>query len=178
MHLALQLTVITRISTKQMLHQISFASQTALARQIRYPPRLTPARKQLVRQPSPYKLPSAIDPALVDHAAVAPSLKSPVPHRRRKSSAAKPAGGFGGGGGNADDNDDDDFGDDFDDFEEGDEDADFGDFDDGFQAAEEAAASPPMHAPQPQVPIPSFVCLGPTLGSRINMLTILSTSQY
>ncbi|KAI4868583.1 hypothetical protein F4820DRAFT_409826 [Hypoxylon rubiginosum] len=106
-------------------------------------------------------IPSSLDTSkeATDHAAVAPSLKSPVPHRRRKSSAAKPAGGFGGGGGNADDNDDDDFGDDFDDFEEGDEDADFGDFDDGFQAAEEAAASPPMHAPQPQVPIPSFPIL-------------------
>ncbi|KAI0176382.1 hypothetical protein GGR52DRAFT_571346 [Hypoxylon sp. FL1284] len=102
--------------------------------------------------------PSSLDASkeATDHAAVAPSLKSPVPHRRRKSSAAKPPGGLGGGG-DADGNDDDDFGDDFDDFEEGDEDADFGDFDDGFQAAE---AAPSVAVPaQPQVSVPSFPIL-------------------
>lgn len=140
---------------------------------------MTPARKQLVRQPSPPKLPSTIDPALVDDATITPSLKSPTKHRRRKSSAAKSTGSFGGQGTVDNDDDDDDFGDDFDDFEEGDEDADFGDFDDGFQAAE-AEASASMPALQPQVSIPSFVCLGPSLDSHIIMLTHLSspTSQY
>ncbi|GAW18145.1 hypothetical protein ANO14919_076180 [Xylariales sp. No.14919] len=47
---------------------------------------------------------------------------------------------------------DDDFGDDFDEFEEGGEDADFGDFDDGFQQADAPIS-------QPQVSIPSFPIL-------------------
>ncbi|KAI2629645.1 hypothetical protein GGR54DRAFT_585914 [Hypoxylon sp. NC1633] len=91
-----------------------------------------------------------------DDMAVAPSLKSPVTHRRRKSSAARSTAGFGLGGPN--NNNDDDFGDDFDDFEEGDEDADFGDFGDGFQAAEDEAEAP-ITAPQPQVSTPSFPLL-------------------
>lgn len=138
---------------------------------------MKPPKKQLVRQPSPPKLPSAIDPALVDNAAVAPSLQSPTTHRRRKSSTAKSTGSFGGGNDDSINNDDDDFGDDFDDFEEGDEDADFGDFNDGFDAAE-AEVSTPVSAPQPQVSIPSFVRLEPSLGSRTNMLTISLASQY
>ncbi|KAI1808374.1 hypothetical protein F4811DRAFT_502349 [Daldinia bambusicola] len=95
-----------------------------------------------------------------DNAAVAPSLKSPLTHRRRKSSAAKSTGSFDQEDVNGDDVDDfgDDFGDDFDEFEEGDEDADFGDFDDGFQAAEaEAPVATPV--PQPQASIPSFPIL-------------------
>lgn len=85
-------------------------------------------------------------------------------HRRRKSSTARSAASLR----DEETNDhDDDFGDDFDEFEEGDEDADFGDFDDGFQEAE---ASPP--ASQPQASVPSFVCLVPSLGSLItSMLT-------
>ncbi|KAI1083148.1 hypothetical protein F5B20DRAFT_528755 [Whalleya microplaca] len=77
-----------------------------------------------------------------------PTLNSPLAHRRRKSSAAKSAGSHSKG------NDDDDFGDDFDEFEEGDEDADFGEFDDGFQGAEVEAQTP-----QPQLSIPSFPIL-------------------
>lgn len=116
--------------------------------------------------------------ALVDNATVAPSLKSPLTHRRRKSSAAKSTGSVSQEDADGDDVDDfGDFGDDFDEFEEGDEDADFGDFDDGFQTAE-AEGPAPMPVPQPQVAIPSFVCLGPSLGSRIFMLTIFSISQY
>lgn len=72
-------------------------------------------------------------------------------HRRRKSSTARSAASLR----DEETNDhDDDFGDDFDEFEEGDEDADFGDFDDGFQEAE---ASPP--ASQPQASVPSFPIL-------------------
>ena len=56
-----------------------------------------------------------------------------------------------------DEDDDDEFGDDFDDFEEGDEDADFGDFDDGFQQAEEDAPAPPPVGVPPSVSVPSFV---------------------
>lgn len=135
---------------------------------------MIPPRKQPVRQPSPPKLPSAIDPALVDDTTVNQSLKSPIRHRRRKSSTAKSAGSF--GQGDADNNDDDDFGDDFDEFEEGDEDADFGDFDDGFQTAE-AEVSASMPAPQPQISIPSFVRLGPSLGSHTLMLTSFPISH-
>lgn len=48
------------------------------------------------------------------------------------------------------------FGDDFDDFEEGDEDAEFGDFDNaGFQEAETAPVEAPVHS-LPQV-LPAFV---------------------
>jgi len=67
------------------------------------------------------------------------------------------------------DHDDDGFGDDFDEFEEGDEDADFGDFDDGFQQAEAPAAAQPL-ASQPQTSIPSFVCLVPSLGSLVTFI--------
>ncbi|EOO01925.1 hypothetical protein UCRPA7_2556 [Phaeoacremonium minimum UCRPA7] len=63
------------------------------------------------------------------------------------------AAGFGG-------DDDEDFGDDFDDFEEGDEDADFGEFDDGFDEPDEptpvpAAAQAPAVQPL-SFPIPDF----------------------
>ncbi|KAI1482797.1 hypothetical protein F4774DRAFT_369139 [Daldinia eschscholtzii] len=91
-----------------------------------------------------------------DNAAVAPSLKSPVTHRRRKSSATKSTGSF--DQEDVDGDGADDFGDDFDEFEEGDEDADFGDFDDGFQTAE-AEAPVAISVPQPQVSIPSFPIL-------------------
>ncbi|KAI0012099.1 hypothetical protein F4779DRAFT_569374 [Xylariaceae sp. FL0662B] len=85
-----------------------------------------------------------------------PSLdasKEATAHRRRKSSAAKSAGSLSKG-----DADDDDFGDDFDEFEEGGEDADFGDFDDGFQRAE-AEGQASMPPPQPQPSVPSFPIL-------------------
>ena len=62
-------------------------------------------------------------------------------------------------GPNTDGADDEGFGDDFDDFEEGDEDADFDDFDDGFQEPEEMPATPgsaPSSAPAVE-PL-SFVC--------------------
>ncbi|KAK8138690.1 hypothetical protein PG984_002070 [Apiospora sp. TS-2023a] len=89
-----------------------------------------------------------------------PALKSPSKHRRRKSSAAKSMDASGeqtvDGG---DEDNDDDFGDDFDDFEEGDEDADFGDFDDGFQQAEEDAPAPPPVGVPPSVSVPSFPIL-------------------
>ncbi|KAK7970778.1 hypothetical protein PG988_009851 [Apiospora saccharicola] len=95
-----------------------------------------------------------------DDVSESPALKSPSKHRRRKSSAAKSMDASGeqtvDGG---DEDNDDDFGDDFDDFEEGDEDADFGDFDDGFQQAEEdAPAAPPVGVP-PSVSVPSFPIL-------------------
>ncbi|KAI1261099.1 hypothetical protein F5Y18DRAFT_403432 [Xylariaceae sp. FL1019] len=56
------------------------------------------------------------------------------------------------------DGDDADFGDDFNEFEEGDEDADFGDFDDGFQQPE-APATIHSLANQSQVSVPSFPIL-------------------
>ncbi|KXX77907.1 hypothetical protein MMYC01_205049 [Madurella mycetomatis] len=66
------------------------------------------------------------------------------------------------GGGN---DGDDEFGDDFNDFEEGDEDDDFGDFDDGFQEAPAPAPAPPPPAapaiPTLSFPIPSFEDLDP-----------------
>lgn len=55
--------------------------------------------------------------------------------------------------------DDGGFGDDFDDFEEGEEDAEFDDFDDGFQEAEPAAV---QTQPQP-APVVSFVSSTPYL---------------
>lgn len=95
-------------------------------------------------------------------------LKSPSTHRRRKSSAARSIASV--RDEETNDNDD-DFGDDFDEFEEGDEDADFGDFDDGFQQAEAPSTAQPLTG-GPQVSIPSFVCLVPFLGSLITtMLT-------
>jgi hypothetical protein len=63
--------------------------------------------------------------------------------------------GFGSGFGAEDD---DDFGDDFDDFEEGGEDGDFDDFGDGFEQPEPAPVSvavpppAPVASPQPAVP--------------------------
>lgn len=58
--------------------------------------------------------------------------------------------------GNDDVEDDGEFGDDFDDFEEGGEGDDFGDFDDGFQQGEEDAETSFDKPPdQPSVPAPS-----------------------
>ena len=92
-------------------------------------------------------------------------LKRPSTHGRRKSSATKSITSLH----DEKTNDaDDDFGDDFDEFEEGGEDADFGDFDDGFQQANESTPA------QPQVSVPSFVCLVPSLDSHIiPMLTFI-----
>ncbi|RYC56036.1 hypothetical protein CHU98_g10169 [Xylaria longipes] len=90
-----------------------------------------------------------------DDTAVNQALKSPSTHRRRKSSAARSIASL--RDEDTIDNDD-DFGDDFDEFEEGDEEADFGDFDDGFQQAEAPSIAQPV-ANRPQVSIPSFVYL-------------------
>ncbi|KAI1177575.1 hypothetical protein F4777DRAFT_541491 [Nemania sp. FL0916] len=90
-----------------------------------------------------------------DDAAVNPALKSPSMRGRRKSSAAKSITSLH----DEETNDDDDFGDDFDDFEEGDEDADFGEFDDGFQQQAAAHAAAPSLTYQQQVSIPSFPIL-------------------
>jgi hypothetical protein len=103
---------------------------------------------------------------LVDDTAVNQALKFPSTRERRESSAAgsirSPRDG--------ETNDNDDlFGDDFDEFEEGDEDADFGDFSDGFQQAEAPATAQPLMS-QPQVSIPSFVCVVPSLGSFITAI--------
>ncbi|KAI0553536.1 hypothetical protein F4679DRAFT_423352 [Xylaria curta] len=92
-----------------------------------------------------------------DDTAVNQALKSPsATHRRRKSSAARSVASL--RDEETNDNDD-DFGDDFDEFEEGDEDADFGDFDDGFQQAEEASTAAQPMTSRPQVSIPSFPIL-------------------
>ncbi|ORY62327.1 uncharacterized protein BCR38DRAFT_410755 [Pseudomassariella vexata] len=113
---------------------------------------------------------------------VSPALKSPMKYRRRKSSAAESINGSGelaANGFDDDGADDGDFGDDFDEFEEGDEDGDFGDFDDGFQQADaETSASPPV-AP-PSVAVPSFLAAPPPLQppdwirSRIRRLFLVS----
>ncbi|KAI5917797.1 hypothetical protein F4810DRAFT_695004 [Camillea tinctor] len=102
-------------------------------------------------------IPSSVDPTTqdTDDTPGPPALKSPISHQRRRSSAARSINSDHGGPG---DNDD-DFGDDFDDFEEGNEDADFGDFDDGFQQAEAADPVAPPPVSQPQVSIPSFPIL-------------------
>ncbi|KAI1157082.1 hypothetical protein F4825DRAFT_445770 [Nemania diffusa] len=90
-----------------------------------------------------------------DDTAVNQALKSPSTHRRRKSSVAKSITSLR----DEETNDDDeDFGDDFDEFEEGDEDADFGEFDDGFQQAEAPTTAQSLTT-QPQVSIPSFPIL-------------------
>ncbi|KAF9879267.1 hypothetical protein CkaCkLH20_03500 [Colletotrichum karsti] len=101
---------------------------------------------------------------------VSPALSAPPssPRMRRKpsknalssapssASLAPPPNGEDGDG------DDDDFGDDFDDFEEGEEaDGDFDDFEDGFQQPEFEAPAAPAPAPAPQIPslpfsIPDF----------------------
>lgn len=51
--------------------------------------------------------------------------------------------------------DDGEFGDDFDDFEEGGEGDDFGDFDDGFQGEEQAETTFEKPPDQPSIPVPS-----------------------
>lgn len=113
----------------------------------------------LVRQPSPLKPLLSIDPVPVDAAPESPALRSPTKHRR-KSSAAKSTADADEpiGEGDDDDEPDDGFGDDFDDFEEGDEDADFEDFGDGFQEAEAETTAPPPVAAPASVATPSFVC--------------------
>lgn len=77
-------------------------------------------------------------------------VRSPnISHTRRKSSGAgrkSIPGDY-----NEDEDGDGDFGDDFDDFEEGEEDAEFGDFDDGFQEAEPSVPPPTVSS------LPSFV---------------------
>lgn len=82
---------------------------------------------------------------------ISPALSSPRSIRsRRKSSIFKPKAADA-------DNGDDEFGDDFDDFEEGDEDADFDDFDDGFQEPETPVAAPIPPSTAPAVQPLSFV---------------------
>ncbi|KAJ8120036.1 hypothetical protein ONZ43_g3152 [Nemania bipapillata] len=98
-----------------------------------------------------------------DDTAVNQALKSPSIHRRRRSTAAKSIAGL--PDEETNDDEDDDFGDDFDEFEEGDEDADFGEFDDGFQQAEAPANAQPLTS-QPQVSIPSFGKEKPRSGSK------------
>ncbi|KAI2638048.1 hypothetical protein GGS21DRAFT_509438 [Xylaria nigripes] len=82
------------------------------------------------------------------------ALKSASSQGRRKSSAARSITSLRDQETN---NNDDDFGDDFDEFEEGNEEADFGDFDDGFQQAE--ASVDAQLASQPHVSIPSIPIL-------------------
>ncbi|RFU28765.1 hypothetical protein B7463_g7570, partial [Scytalidium lignicola] len=74
-----------------------------------------------------------------------PGARSKIIHTRRKSSGARlqQASAFADYNEVENDAENDGFGDDFDDFEEGDEDAEFGDFDDGFQ-------EPEPEMPQPQ----------------------------
>lgn len=95
-----------------------------------------------------------------DAAPESPALRSPTKHRR-KSSAAKSTADANEpiGEGDDDDEPDDGFGDDFDDFEEGDEDADFEDFGDGFQEAEAETTAPPPVAAPASVATPSFPIL-------------------
>lgn len=86
------------------------------------------------------------------------------------------------GGGNDDDNDGNDFGDDFDDFEEGGQaeaDDDFGDFDDGFQEPEaEAVEEPPVSTSQinniPAEPFVSFSLRAPRFSIHANESSYLS----
>ncbi|OIW34959.1 hypothetical protein CONLIGDRAFT_32266 [Coniochaeta ligniaria NRRL 30616] len=107
-------------------------------------------------------------------APISPALKPPrSPRLRRKSSSAiqkppPPSPGFGkDGDGEEEEEGGDEFGDDFDDFEEGNEDDDFGEFDDGdFEQPEEEPQPPqaaPTPAPQPSLsyPIPDFSNLDP-----------------
>ncbi|KAH8884495.1 hypothetical protein GQ53DRAFT_879948 [Thozetella sp. PMI_491] len=89
---------------------------------------------------------------------ISPSLKTPgtARSRRKSSSAARRTPltpGLKSPGFVDEEQDDDDFGDDFDDFEEGDDDADFGDFDDGFEQPQDEPT--PAPAPQPQAPAPA-----------------------
>ncbi|KAI1368557.1 hypothetical protein F5Y08DRAFT_295205 [Xylaria arbuscula] len=86
-----------------------------------------------------------------DDTAVNQVLNHPSTHERRKSSTTKSITSLRPDEETSDA--DDDFGDDFDDFEEGGEDADFGDFDDGFQQANEPTPA------QPQLSMPSFPIL-------------------
>ncbi|KAI0468639.1 hypothetical protein F4859DRAFT_516803 [Xylaria cf. heliscus] len=96
-----------------------------------------------------------VNTQVTDDTAVNQALKSPSTPRRRKSSAARSIASLRDEEMN---DDDDDFGDDFDEFEEGDEDADFGDFDDGFQQAEAPSTAQPLTS-GPQISIPSFPIL-------------------
>ncbi|KAF2970102.1 hypothetical protein GQX73_g3471 [Xylaria multiplex] len=106
-----------------------------------------------------------------DDTAMNQALKFPPTHGRRKSSAARSIMSL--RDEETNDDDDDDFGDDFDEFEEGGEDADFGDFDDGFQQAGAPATTQSLIS-QPQVAMPSFVCLVSPLGSlTTTMLTFM-----
>ena len=118
---------------------------------------------------------------------ISPALSTPSStHTRRKSSLALKRSPLSstspgprspalrrtgaGGGDDEDDGDGDDFGDDFDDFEEGgDDDGDFGDFDDSFQQAEGNALDPnpaPAYAPVPVVaPAPAPTPAAPPASS-------------
>lgn len=111
---------------------------------------------------------------------ISPALSSPRSVRSRRKSSVAHSNTEGEGGADDEDDDgsgDDAFGDDFDDFEEGDEEAEFDDFDDGFQEPVTPAA-PPSSAPAVQ-PL-SFVRL--TLFGQLRPLPKLDTkprnSQY
>ncbi|KAI1736933.1 hypothetical protein F4680DRAFT_430622 [Xylaria scruposa] len=121
------------------------------------------ATPDIIRKPdgtseaNPFAAPLDVNTQDTDDTAVNQALKSPsTTHRRRKSSAARSIASL--RDEETNDNDD-DFGDDFDEFEEGDEDADFGDFDDGFQQAEEPSSTAQPMTSRPQVSIPSFPIL-------------------
>lgn len=64
------------------------------------------------------------------------------------------------------------FGDDFDDFEEGEEDAGFGDFDDGFQEAETVVSPPPQSIPITPAFVSSNQILHLVLSPIVNVLTM------
>ncbi|KAI0974449.1 hypothetical protein F4678DRAFT_458416 [Xylaria arbuscula] len=141
------------------------------------------ATPDIVRKPdgtgAANPIPAPLDTSTqdTDDTAVNQVLKSPSTRRRRKSLAAGSVTSLRDEEANTTDDDfGDDFGDDFDEFEEGGEDADFGDFDDGFQQADEheTAQSQPS---QPQVSIPSFVCLVPFLDSHITTMLTSTCSK-
>jgi hypothetical protein len=105
---------------------------------------------------------------------ISPALKTPSTARsRRKSSFANQASSprlkshHDASDGGDEEGEEDDFGDDFDDFEEGGEDADFGEFDDGFQQPETRQQAPPSPAP----PSLSFVS-AVSCSQRLKMLTV------
>ncbi|KAB5563464.1 hypothetical protein GE09DRAFT_910916, partial [Coniochaeta sp. 2T2.1] len=106
-------------------------------------------------------------------APISPALRTPrSPRLRRKSSNVQrppPSPGQAVNGAEDDQGEGDDFGDDFDDFEEGNEDDDFGEFDDGdFEEPQPAPPQqpppPPAAAPQQSLPypIPDFSTLDPS----------------